>query len=353
MRALSEAQFRAATEGGVPEPERVFGRSGEVELWSVPIPMRGELLDYTLSAILLDPDGPVTVLDPGWEGPETRARLERALARLGRGLADIAHIVVTHAHPDHIGAAEELRRSSGASVLLHEREQASIDRVAAARTTGGVDVEAEVAKWGVPVDAKDRVVAQLARLERGRTLPGPADLLLRDDEALPILGVDWRVVWTPGHTAGHICIVDGEHRILLSGDHVLPTLFPGIGLDVDWGLTDGGEAERNPVADFVESLERLRPYDDFDVLPGHGYRFSGLGARREEATEHILKRAREVAAADRAAPGATIWRLAAGLTWSAGWERLVQSPMLPSALRQAGMYRDFVRSGGLDGRAEV
>lgn len=349
MQALSDAQYRAATQGGVPEPEKVYGNAGDkhrsTELWSVPVPMPGEMLAYTLSVILIDTTGAVTIVDPGWAKPETHEHLETALAQLGRSTADIANIVVTHAHPDHVGAAEELRRVSGARLMMHEREQLATDRVRAADADGGTDAGALAAEWGAPAEVQDQLATWVAgtRGEGGRDLPEPADLLLRDGDQLPIDGADWRVLFTPGHTAGHICIVDRENRLLFSGDHVLPTMFPGIGLGVDRGLdTDG---EQNPVADYLASLDRLSPYDDVDVLPGHGYQFSGLGARRAQASNHILSRAREVAAAKAAVPEATVWQVASRLSWSAGWERLSSSPMLPSALLQTGMYLDFVRDG--------
>lgn len=360
MQALSEAQFQAATQGGVPAPERVFGGdggaggAGGAELWSVPVPMRGDFLEYTLSAILRDSDGAVTIVDPGWEGEDARIRLEAVLESIGLGLDDIRRIIVTHAHIDHLGAADELRRLSGAQVCLHEREQAVIDRVRGGRAASEDDVVALLAGWGVPAEAQDRAAAHVADLLRGLITPEPADVLLRDGDELPAADSSWEVVATPGHTSGHICLVDRERRLIFTGDHVLPHIFPGLGLDADWGVvsTDRarGAGERQPVADYLASLDRLRPFDGFEVLPGHGYRFSGLAERRERATAHIVNRAREVAAADAATPGASIWRLASGLTWSAGWDRLSNSRMLPSALRQTGMYRDFVRAGGLAGR---
>ena len=42
----------------------------------------------------------------------------------------------------------------------------------------------------------------------------------------------FKVIWTPGHSAGHICLYDRGHKILLSGDHVLPRITPSVGLHV-------------------------------------------------------------------------------------------------------------------------
>ncbi|MFC7766630.1 MBL fold metallo-hydrolase [Leucobacter soli] len=279
--------------------------------------------------------------------PETHEHLAAALELIGREPSDIAHIVVTHAHADHLGAADALRRLSGAELLMHEREQTAVDQV---RGAAGVDVGVAagpvIAAWGAPDEATDRLAAQLARTQAHLTLDAPADLLLHDGDRLPIAGADWRVLHTPGHTAGHICLVDGERRVILTGDHLLPTLFPGIGLGLDLRLGDAGEDD--PIADYLHALESLAPYDGFDVLPGHGYRFRGLAARRRATAEHVLKRAREVAAALAADPDASIWQVARQLGWSAGWERLSSGPMLASALLQTGLHVRFVRGGGLE-----
>jgi len=350
MQAVSEAQLRAANEGGVPQPERIdavaHAGSDGTELWSVAVPMPGAAasggaagLSYTLSTILIAENGAVTIVDPGWETPEAHAELEHALAALGRGIADVTHIVVTHAHPDHVGAADALRRASGARLLMHEREQSAIDRV---RAEGAGDPDALTADWGVPSELKQRLAEQLLRTRRGLELPDPADAVLRDGDRLPIAGADWRAIWTPGHTAGHLCLADAERKLLLTGDHVLPNMFPGLGLGLDLGLRGPGES--NPVVDCLASLERLRPYADSQVLPGHGYRFTGLGTRLDEMRDHIRTRAGEVGAVLADDPDATVWRIAPQLSWSAGWERLSASPMLASALLQTGYYVEFVRT---------
>src|SRR3990170_48919 len=58
------------------------------------------------------------------------------------------------------------------------------------------------------------------------------------------------VVWTPGHSPGHICLYDRERRILFSGDHVLPVITPNVSL-----LRSMGEG--NPLADYVASLRKI------------------------------------------------------------------------------------------------
>jgi glyoxylase-like metal-dependent hydrolase (beta-lactamase superfamily II) len=334
MEPLSDAQFRAVTEGRIPDPEPIADG-----LWSVAMPMPGELLSYSLAAVQVARSGAVTVVDPGWALDGALERIEGFFASIGRSLGDVATIVVTHAHPDHLGLAGPLRDATGARLVLSTREQASLD---ASVAPDPVDMETRLRAWGVAADAAAVLGGRLSS-GRGMVQPLRADVLVDDGDMLPVEGGRWRALVTPGHTAGHMCIVDEDRRLLFSGDHILPTVFPGLGL--------GAVFDGNPLDAYLRSLERLRPYDAHQVVPGHGYRFHGLRGRRRDTAEHALRRAREVAAIVSAEPDASIWDVASQLTWSAGWEKLAGSQMLYSALNQTEMYREFVRAGGLSEHA--
>jgi glyoxylase-like metal-dependent hydrolase (beta-lactamase superfamily II) len=335
MHALSEAQFRAAIGGGIPEPEPIAER-----LWSLPMAMPGDFLAYTLAAVQVGASGAVTVIDPGWGSDAALDRIDGFLVSIGRSLVDVRTVVVTHSHPDHIGLAGSLRDATGAMFVLSAREQASID--AFSRPDAG-ETEAMLRGWGVGDETAALLRGRLRAAASGAARPARADLLVEDGDRLPVDGEDWRALITPGHTPGHMCIVDAGRRILFSGDHVLPTVFPGLGL--------GSAFDGNPLDAYLRSLERLRPCDDFEVVPGHGYRFRGLHARRRKAADHALRRAREVAAITAAEPDASTWDVASRLTWTGGWEQLSDSVMLYSALLQTDIYREFTDAGGLQAHA--
>ena len=91
-------------------------------------------------------------------------------------------------------------------------------------------------------------------------MPDP-DVLLNDGDDIGLPGRPVRVVWTPGHTPGHICLHDSGHDLLLTGDHLLPRITPNI------GLAPGGQG--SPLAGYLESLRRMRGYDSAEALPAH------------------------------------------------------------------------------------
>lgn len=336
-------QYTAAANSRVPAPVRVSTTDGELWVRAVPMPGAG-VMNSVLSTIHLGQDG-VTVVDPGWAGSKAQDAegnvlrpLDRFLREHGRRLEEVTDIVVTHAHPDHIGAAGEMLKATGARFHLGEVEQQVVD---AARTGTGVDpYQVTRDTSGVPEDLYDRVPLPLPDAGLPPFVPKQhPDVLIGDGASLPELGLTgelgWRAVLTPGHTPGHLCFADDARGILIAADHVLPEIHPGIGL----GLTSLGG---NPVRHYLDALDKLAEFDDYTVIPGHGYCFTGLAARRQETADHVMERAHEVARVLEWNPDISVWRLAGQLTWTGGWGSLASTPMVWSALRQTMMYRDLV-----------
>jgi glyoxylase-like metal-dependent hydrolase (beta-lactamase superfamily II) len=269
----------------------------------------------TLSYLLLDDD--VHVIDPGEDTADNLHRLEETLGAVGRQLDDIASIVVTHFHHDHLGLGGRLRARTGAALVVHEREQDGIDAAA------DPDRRMPFAAWGVPPGWRDRLEAAVHRIPRIE-----ADVTVADGDVLAI-GDGLRVVETPGHTEGHIVLHDPARRLAYLGDHVLPTMASGVGERTDrW---------RDPLGAYVGSLERVAALDVDQALPGHGYRFTGLAERAAELRAHHGRRSADVASRLDGLDHPTLWELAAGLRWSAGWETLQDSTRI-SALWQTELH---------------
>jgi len=173
--------------------------------------------------------GPVLVIDPGGDAD----RLKEAIA--GR---HVQAVVLTHAHFDHLGAAESLARE-GIEILAHELDAERVLTPAAHGTGGAI--------FGFD----DHV-------------PSGVDRLLSDGETFTVGTLAVEVIHTPGHTQGGICLLVSEPgtatKHLFSGD----TLFAG-----SVGRTDmpGGDARALSQA-IATRLAPLEP--DTIVHPGHG-----------------------------------------------------------------------------------
>lgn len=253
-----------------------------------------------VNCYVIEDDRGIAVVDPGLPGDDAWNDLVDRLGRAGYAVADVHTVVVTHSHPDHFGGASRLRAESGADVVTH----------AAFQTLFGAAWEAESEdSASLDANSSDEFFAAVERF-LGRPSPwggsreGPpseffdrlrsdADSRLSWDPLRPtrplvdgqpiMLGRrEWFAVHTPGHTYDHLCLFDPEYGVLLTGDHVLPTITPHIS-----GLTPHAD----PLADFFGSLERVAGLSGTTVaLPAHGHPFHDVSGRAHSIADHHRER---------------------------------------------------------------
>lgn len=141
----------------------------------------------------------LTLIDAGMVG--SHITLERYLRRIGRRMDELERIVCTHGHPDHIGGVSELVRDrDDVEVLIHPDDLAGLR----------LPLREALAKTRDRAVRRGRLIQYLTR--------APADPTpVTDGTVLPVLG-GLRVVHTPGHTPGSICLYAEQHRLLFTGD---------------------------------------------------------------------------------------------------------------------------------------
>ncbi|WP_242910026.1 MBL fold metallo-hydrolase [Actinomadura terrae] len=346
MKITGILQHQAWQERVLPPVEQV--RPG---LWSIPVPLPDNPLRYVLVYGLEVPDG-IALVDAGWDTPEAWDALCAGLGVAGYEVGDVKAVLVTHLHPDHYGLAGRVREASGAWVALHPADAGLLrDRY---RDFDGL-IEAmrrQMALHGVP-DEEAGPLAEASRAILPLVRHTDPELLLEDGEQVPIAGWNLRTVWTPGHSPGHVCFFEPDRRLLLSGDHVLPRITPAIGVHP--------QQRHNPLADFYDSLDKVRGLDAEEVLPGHEYRFAGLADRVGALAEHHTARLDEIAleVIRAGVDGATAWDLARRLTWSRPWAEIRpfmrRAAMLETlahlVMLEAQGRVDTVEGDGVDGGA--
>lgn len=342
MRISNPAQADALAAHRAPDPDRVGPG-----VWSVPVPLPGSSvrLPATLCYAIEDAEGGVHLIDPGFDAPDNREALRAGLKAAGHDIAEVRTVTATHMHDDHLGLAAHVREASGARVILAAREledtAAHAEHRSGSAERSPEDPLRRLSTWGVPPEIAGELVegfAHASELDHAMRGARP-DLLVRDGDALPIAGRTVRVIASPGHTSGSICLIDHDAGLCFTGDTVLPKIHPGIGL---------GAPTLNPIGEYIASLRQLEAFDEYEACPGHEFRFTGLAERAREIADHHLHRSREVAAALAADDAASVWRVASQLHWSAGWGGL-HGFVLVSALAQTEMHMRFVRAECLDG----
>jgi glyoxylase-like metal-dependent hydrolase (beta-lactamase superfamily II) len=235
-----------------------------------------------------------TMVDSGLNYPPGQATWHAAFETLDITPASITRIVLTHAHPDHYGMAGWLAAQSGAHVLLAPEEQAFAERVWGGGAAAYQAIAAFFQTHGMPPDLVAAVSDQMAVL-RPMTQPMAATTELLPDTQLRIGEREFRLIATPGHSDGHVALYCAGERLLLCGDTVLIKITPNISL---WP-----HGRPDPLADFLQTLDRLGQLDVDLALAGHGPQITAFRPRLAELRAHHHER---LAAIDRVvAEGAT------------------------------------------------
>jgi glyoxylase-like metal-dependent hydrolase (beta-lactamase superfamily II) len=225
---------------------------------------------------LVEADDDLTVVDAGV--PSSWSSLQEALGELGRKPDDIKALILTHAHFDHIGFAERLRREWGVPVYVHEND------VPLARHPHQYAHERPRSLY--MASRPEALPIVLSFLKTRAFWPRPLRHGIRfEDGSLPVPGSP-RVIATPGHTIGHVSFHFQDRDALIAGDAVV-TLDPytaksGPRLVARAATADPERAGRSLTA-IAETSART-------VLPGHG-------APWKEGADAIAEGARRAGAA--------------------------------------------------------
>ncbi len=222
----------------------------------------GQSIVFNLSLITDAAHGP-TLVDTGVPGQASA--IAAMLSELGMELRDLRRIILTHQDHDHIGSLAELAQLSGAEILAGADEADAID--------GTV----------LPRFALPETLAQRPELREvaAQYRPTPVDMRLADGQLLDLAG-GVRVIFTPGHTPGHISLFLERSRTLISGD----------ALRADDGRLLGPNPAFTPdPVRAAASVQALVALDVAAIVCYHG------GLVREDANGQLRRVAQELAGA--------------------------------------------------------
>jgi glyoxylase-like metal-dependent hydrolase (beta-lactamase superfamily II) len=252
----------------------------------MPLPMS---LDHINVWVLEDGDG-FMVVDSGFGTTRTFALWEQIFAD---GLAGrpVTRLLVTHMHPDHVGAAGWLARRWDVELMMTRDEflqcrnlVADTDRAAPPealdfyRSTGWD--AAQLTEYQARFGSYGKVVSPLPN----------AYARIRDGDSLNVNGHAWQVMVGNGHSPEHACLFCADLNLLISGDQILPAISSNVSV---WPT----EPHADPLADWLDSCVALRDALPADVLvlPSHGVPFVGAARRltrliesHEQALDRVL-----------------------------------------------------------------
>ena len=278
-----------------------------INLLRLPLSSRDILLGY-VNIYLIQGDIGCLLVDTGWDSEPAFNSLEEQLAEVGTHFEDISQIVATHIHPDHYTLAGRLKQLSPAKIAMHYLERDLVEPYSDMPKLMQQGIE-----WmqinGLPADELSQVINQMRATNPEMMKFTPLllpDTTLQGGEVISAGSFNFKVLWTPGHSPGHICLYEPIKKILISGDHILPTITPVIELHPKSG--------DNPLDDYIASLNAVKPLDVNLVLPGHGKPFNGLQPRIEEIIQHHKQRNSAILETMGAEPK-TAYQIANEITW--------------------------------------
>lgn len=309
-------------------------------VWRVPLPVPFGV--HAINAYLLRGDGRGGGLDAGWclvDAPLGTRRAEEALLAgfraAGASPGDLRAIVLTHGHPDHVGAVGRWQRQTGAPVYLLGLECQMIARLWADPANAAMlGAARDLMCHGMPPEEAQRLATQAAQL-RGAIEPPERPTILAHGQRIHLAGGRYQVFWTPGHADGHLCLLRDD-GVFLAGDHVLPGVVPTVGW-YPWSRPD-------PLADHEQSLRLVAGLPVTLVLPGHGQPFADLSRRVDELLGIHARRTVELARVLAARPdGASAYILSERM-FPTRWHAWPESRRL--AVAETVAYLEHLR--GLD-----
>lgn len=206
---------------------------------------------------VIEGDERLLVLDTGVDLPASWEAYSVGVRSLGHDVSDVAVVVGSHMHPDHIGMANRMLDASEADFVLHAESRTLAplydDWTIFREVIGRLAI-----RGGAAAETARRADESVTRPDWAPASP-PVTRPVVDGDRIDLGGRHLEVVHTPGHDRTHICLVDSATGHMFSGDHILPRITPHVGYDPDM----------DALATYLTSLERFERLDPPLTYPAH------------------------------------------------------------------------------------
>jgi len=256
-------------------------------IFQIDVPLPHSPLGH-LNSYLIKSQEKNLLIDTGLNFPQAFQSLCTGLAEAGTKPRELTEILLTHFHVDHVGLIPRFKEASKNIKLLIHKVEAELSKL---RSSDFEDYGEHMENFLKANGAPPSIAMNLQRFHPAFFTPQAYQELasesfpIEDGQEISVGNYNLQVLWTPGHSPGHVCLYEPSLKVLFSGDHLLPTITPHVAQFME---------DTDPLTDYLNSLEKIEKLDVKIVLPAHEETFTNHRERIKQLKDHHEQRLMEI-----------------------------------------------------------
>ena len=248
---------------------------------------------------LFEVNGSKVLIDAGLNMGNWKQKLFSTLDKIQLSINDIDYCIISHIHLDHIGLLRTLKRKNPKmKIVMNDITHKIFEWETSETNIGEIKQEAKkvadlMVRYGISEEQAQKVIQFFTLWPRYLQYQKP-DMIVNDGDT--ILD-NLEIIWTPGHSFGHICIFNKKNRYLFAGDHILSRITPHIGnFVISPALRNKYETYNfdNILEHYLKSLDRIDKLEPRIIFPAHQDIIYNPHQRILEIKKHHDKRLQEI-----------------------------------------------------------
>ncbi len=249
---------------------------------------------------LLKIDDSNVLIDAGLHFTDWKKKFFSGLEKFNLSIKDIDYCIITHDHIDHIGLVKTLKRKNpDMQILMHKITHDLIKWGTDVKNNEEVEIVAkelaeQMVQYGIGEEKGDKIVQFFTNWHKLINYCKP-DRILYDNDEILFDSNKLKVIWTPGHALGHICIFDTVNKYLFSGDHILSRITPHIGSFIINPRLRNEYDFTNILEYYLKSLDIIDNLNPKIIFPAHQEVIYNPHERILEIKKHHENRLHEIA----------------------------------------------------------
>ena len=239
------------------------------------------------------------LIDAGFNSTAWKKKFLQEINNIGLNFEDIDVCIITHSHIDHIGLIKEFKlKNPEMKIVMHNITNELLKWESDKSNTKDIEKEAirisiEMKNYGLSEEERQRLIGFFTYWPKLRRYQTPDEIVNDGDTFLN----DLEIIWTPGHSFGHICVFDSKRKYLFSGDHILSRITPHIGnFIIPDFLADEYKNYnfKNVLDQYLQSLDRIDKLNPKIIFPAHQEIIYNPHERINAIKEHHRKRLNDI-----------------------------------------------------------